>query len=135
MELKIESIQRAIDQVFPDFPNVVAIYLFGSVARGTPRADSDLDLALVTTEPLSPKQKLDMYAALTKYGLDRIDLVVLDGTDIVVRFEAVTANRLLYAREGFDHGSFFSRAIREYLDFEPTLVTQRAALKQRLLGA
>jgi hypothetical protein len=57
----------------------------------------------------------------------------LDIRDIVVRFEAVRQNRLIYCAEGFDVGSFFSLTIRQYFDFLPYLKIQREAYKQRIL--
>ena len=65
-------------------------------------------------------------------GLDNVDLVTLDADDVVLRFEAVRPNRLLYARPEFDHGAFFSKVIREYFDLLPFLERQREAYKKRL---
>jgi len=39
---------------------------------------------------------------------------------------------MLYARPDFQRGTYFSRVVREYWDFEPYLRVQRAALKRRL---
>jgi hypothetical protein len=63
-----------------------------------------------------------------------VDLAILDGADVVLRFEAVRPNRLVYARKGFDHGAY-SRAVREYFDLLPILAIQGEALKRRLLRA
>jgi hypothetical protein len=59
--------------------------------------------------------------------------VLLDDADLTLRFEALSPNCCIYTKEGFDIGSYFSRTIREYFDFEPYLRIQREALKQRLL--
>ena len=74
-----------------------------------------------------------MLADLAAEGVDRVDLVLLEGADLVLQFEAVRQNRLIHARPGFDHGGYFSRTIREYFDLEPYLRVQRQALKRRLL--
>jgi predicted nucleotidyltransferase len=120
-------------RVFTGFPEVEAVYLFGSWAKGSADRESDLDLALVTSQPLGSK-KLDILTALTAEGIDNVDLATLDTDDVVLRFEAVSPNRLVYARAGFDHGSYYSRVIREYFDFLPYLERQRAAMKRRLTG-
>ncbi|MGH9892144.1 MAG: hypothetical protein ACREA0_09215 [bacterium] len=52
---------------------------------------------------------------------DDLDLAILDGADVVLRFETVRPNRLVYAREGFDHGAYDSRAVPEYFDLLPIL--------------
>ena len=128
--------QRLIERlarVFTNFPEVEAVYLFGSWAKGIADSKSDIDLALVTNQSLGSK-KLDILAALTAEGIDNVDLVTLDTDDVVLRFEAVSPNCLIYARAGFDHGSYYSRVIREYFDFQPYLDRQRAAMKRRLAG-
>lgn len=43
---------------------VSGIYLFGSKARGDAAADSDIDLLVLTTRPLSPPEKADIVRTL-----------------------------------------------------------------------
>lgn len=106
----------------------------GSAATGKTRAESDLDLAVVANRPLG-KYKLELLTAMAREGLDRVDLVSLDTDDVVLRFEAVRPNCLVFARKGFDHGAFYSKVVREYFDFMPYLQRQREALRRRLLRA
>jgi uncharacterized protein len=134
MSDSIETLQKALSPLFGRHPEIDAVYLFGSHAKGTADTHSDLDLALVGDAETLQAKKLEILTDVTKAGFDRIDLVVLDGSDIVLQFEAVSPNCLLYAAEGFDHGSYFSRTLREYFDFEPYLRIHREALKARLLN-
>jgi len=126
-------LKRIIPRILEHYPFVQAAYLFGSHAEGRGRPDSDIDLALVGPREKLQACKLDILTDLTAEGLDPIDLVLLDGADPVLRFEAVHPNCLVYARAGFDHGGYFSRCVREYFDLEPYLNIQRAAVKRRLL--
>jgi len=50
----------------------------------------------------------------------------------LVTYEAVRQNQVIYAAEDFDRGSMYSKVIRQYLDFEPYLKTQRKAYKRRI---
>jgi predicted nucleotidyltransferase len=43
--------ERTIADYFRDTPGVAAVYLFGSVAKGTARADSDLDIGVLYQSP------------------------------------------------------------------------------------
>lgn len=128
------DIAARLQPVFEGYSDIEAVYLFGSHAEGRAREDSDIDLALVGRRDRLEAQKIDLLADLTRAGLDRIDLVLLDGADPALRFEAVRPNRLIYARPEFVHGSYYSLALREYFDFEPYLHVQRQALKRRLSG-
>lgn len=127
-EPEIAALRALFERHFP----VRAVYLFGSHAEGRARPDSDLDLAVVGPRGELEARRLDLLADLTRQGHDRVDLVLLDGADPALAFEAVRPNRLLYARPGFDHASFYSRTLREYFDFEPYLRIQRQALRRRL---
>ena len=61
-----------------------------------------------------------------------MDLVFLDTEDIVLQYEAIRQNSLVYCTEDFDRGALYSKIIRRYLDFQPYLRVQRDAYKQRL---
>ena len=133
MNFDIETLRRRIRRVLGRYQAVQAAYLFGSRAEGRSEPGSDVDLALAGPRHALQAHKLDILADLTAEGLDRVDLVLLDGADLALRFEAVHHNCLLYSRTDFDHGSYFSRSLREYFDLEPYLNIQREAYKQRLL--
>jgi uncharacterized protein len=122
-----------LPEIFKKYPDIQAVYLFGSVANGKANSQSDIDLAIVPRNPSLREKKLDILADLTGHGFNNVDIVFLDIRDIVVRFEAVHQNRLIYCAEDFDAGSFFSLTIRQYFDFLPYLKIQREAYKQRIL--
>lgn len=122
-----------LPEIFKKYPDIQAVYLFGSVASGTENSQSDIDLAIVPRDSSLRDKKLDILTELTGHGFNNVDIVFLDIRDIVVRFEAVHKNRLIYCARDFDAGSFFSLTIRQYFDFLPYLKIQREAYKQRIL--
>lgn len=122
-----------LETVFSRYEEVTAVYLFGSVADGKTHPDSDLDLAIVPRSAALRRQKLNILTDLVRAGYDNVDLVLLDTNDITLKFEAVRRNQLIYAAPEFDHGSYFSKIIRQYFDFEPYLKVQREAYKKRIL--
>jgi hypothetical protein len=115
------------------YADIRAVYLFGSAAEGKEGPDSDIDLAIVPRSADLRKRRLDILADLARAGFCRVDLVFLDVDDIVVKFEAVRQNRIIYQAEDFEAGAFFSRIVRQYWDFLPYLAIQRRAFKRRLL--
>jgi hypothetical protein len=129
MALDIETLRT----VFRRYPGVQAVYLFGSHAAGTARPDSDLDLAIVPRDASVREQKLDIVTDLIRQGIDRVDLVFLDTDDLVLQYEAVRYNRVVYQTPDFEPGTMYSYVIRRYLDFLPYLERQRKAYKRRLL--
>jgi len=71
---------------------------------------------------------------LARCGFDDVDSFFLDDQDIVMTFEAVRHNRLIYCKKGFDRGALYASVIRKYLTFYPYLAAQREAYKRRLLS-
>lgn len=120
-------------EVFRKYPEIEAVYLFGSAAEGRLHAESDLDLAIWLRRGAPRPDRLALLADLARYGFCRVDLVFLDTEDILLKFEAVRHNRVVYSVEGFDRGEVFSRIVRQYLDFAPYLRMQREAYKRKLL--
>ena len=126
------ALKTRIARVLEHFSEVEAAFLFGSHAVGRARPESDVDIALVPATEALRARKLDLLTAFAQAGLENVDLAILDDSDIVLRFEAVSPNQLVYAKEEFDRGSYYSRVVREYFDFLPILEVQRKAYKERL---
>jgi hypothetical protein len=97
------------------------------------------DLTAISILPSSPgmnawlQKKIDILARLAQEGFCNVDLVLLPRDDIVLQYEAVRMNRIVYRRPEFDCAAFYSLVIRRYLDFLPYLKVQRQAYKERIL--
>ena len=107
--------------------------MFGSSASGQTHAESDLDLAIVPRDSQVRLRKLDILTDLARAGFCDVDLTFLDTDDVVLKYEAVRQNRLVYHSEDFDRGAFYSQVVRKYLDFLPYLEVQREAYQRRIL--
>jgi predicted nucleotidyltransferase len=123
---------RALKDVFQRYPAIQAVYVFGSIGSGKMHTESDLDLAIVSRSMTLKEKKLQLLTDLASLGFCDVDLVFLDTEDIVLKYEAVRQNRLIYATHDFDRGSMYSKVVRQYLDFAPYLETQRKAYKRRI---
>ena len=114
-------------------PRHPAVYLFGSRVGGSIHLDRDLDLAVVPRDKSLREKRLDVLADLAQQGFCDVDLVFLDTDDIVLKYEAVRQNRLVYQTDDFDLGATYSIIVRQCFDFLPYLNEQREAYKRRLL--
>lgn len=132
-ELTPEQLRAHLQQIGPRFPALQAVYLFGSVAEGRARPDSDVDLALVGPAEALRARYLALLQALVEAGLERADPVLLEEADVVLTLEALRPNCLLYARPDFDVGSYFSRTIRRCWDELKYLKPFRRNLQQYFL--
>lgn len=112
--------QALLDRLADD-DRIAYALLFGSRARGTPREDSDVDLAI----GLQPGQRLDAgaFGALVADLEDTcgraVDLVLLDEAPPALAWRIFAEGRLLTARDRDRFVARKARAIVEYLDFAP----------------
>ena len=72
---QIITLRQRLQSVFAKYPDLQAVYLFGSVAAKTQRKDSDLGLALLPRSSNLRRQKLNILTDLAQAGFDNVDLV------------------------------------------------------------
>lgn len=71
------ELYRAIQQALAPFEELEQVVLFGSLAKGRARPDSDLDIAVESRHPLTSEQKMAMIEALALACSRPVDLVDL----------------------------------------------------------
>jgi hypothetical protein len=116
--------------VFLKFPEIQAVYLFGSVATGRENPESDVDFGFMAVRNI----KDELSTELIKIGFGNFSLVYIPEATPVLQFEIVKLNRLIYARNDFDRGSFFSKIVRYYMDIDYYYAIQRDFYKERFLS-
>jgi predicted nucleotidyltransferase len=103
------------------FPEVVAVYLFGSVARGEKTPESDVDLAILLDRQIGLPRLLEIMGALMEVAGDKVDVSILNELPLPLQFRVVRDGRLLYVRNDRVRTAFETRVVEEYLDFKPRL--------------
>lgn len=103
----VEHICRAV-------PEVEAIYLFGSRARGQQSHDSDVDIAVLAASPLGPVFRFDLQESLAAEVGTSVDLVDLRAASTVLRVQIIDGGRLLYERDPLQRQLFEATALSAY---------------------
>ena len=124
---------RQLEEVFEQFPSVEIVFLFGSMAEGRERRDSDLDLAIEGDPEKLEDRKTEMLTELARRGFSRVDLIFLRRVPPALAHEAVKHNQVVYSVRNASIGTVFSRIVRKYLDIRPFLCVQAEAYKERTL--
>jgi predicted nucleotidyltransferase len=121
-------LQNELPHILAHRPVLLA-YLYGSLARGQATPLSDVDIALVTEQPLPPLTRLDLEldveVKLSALGISQVDVRVINQAPPVVRGRVVTEGRLLYCRDEKRRVDFESQARTQYFDLQPLLREQR----------
>jgi uncharacterized protein len=100
---------------------VQAAYLFGSRARGSARATSDLDIAVLTGRHIGLLEEQRLADALGQAVGMPVDVVVLDRASLELRGRVVQEGELVFSQDEPARVAFEVRTRSEYFDFLPTL--------------
>lgn len=111
-------IDDQLRKVFAHFPQVLLVVVFGSVASGQQRANSDLDIALTTGRALSVDEKIALIGALAESTGGAIDLVDLNGAPEPLLGQIVRHGRRILGSDTA-YAQLISRHLIEQADFMP----------------
>ena len=132
------DLDERIRSVVEPLPGIDRLVLFGSRARGRPRADSHLDVAVLpsTDDPRGRRRVPgEVAAALSDFApLGRVDVVLLDEAPALLRQRIMEGGRVLLCRTPKRWRAWRVRTMREYGDMEPSRRLFREALRRRLAG-
>lgn len=126
----VETLATRIADAFEGRADVVAVYLFGSHARGDARPNSDVDVAVLFAS--RPPSTLDAPRFVLEGELERtlgkpVDLIVLNDAPVDLRIRVLRDGMLLVDRVPERRIAFEVRTRNEAFDLEPVLTRYRAA--------
>jgi predicted nucleotidyltransferase len=122
------DLDGSIAAVLSTSPSIVAGWVFGSVARGVAREDSDLDVAVLLSPPAAAEDRRTLYdlaARLEQAAGRRVDLVILGDHDPIIAHRVLSEGRLVFCRDRERRIDFESRTHMRYIDWVPNY--ERAA--------
>ena len=131
------SIKRAVAACVSKRKEVQAAYVFGSVATGRARADSDIDIAVLLARRLPPARTLsyrlklmaDLGAALRRSD---VEVVILNDAPPLLAHRVLSKGKLVYERSASARVRFQVQTASRYFDLIPTLEMHMRYLKQHV---
>ncbi|MFH0798594.1 MAG: nucleotidyltransferase domain-containing protein [Pseudomonadota bacterium] len=126
-------VKRA-ERLFKGEAEIVFAYIFGSAARGDAGPLSDLDFAVFMKgrrDPFAYRLKL-MDTLARALGSDDFDLVVLNDSPLLLRYEVVKGGKIL-KDEPSTRVAFETAVVGEYLDTLYIRSVHRCFVKEQLL--
>lgn len=113
-----EDIVQRLRPVLENGPALRLALLFGSIARGTETGASDVDLAILPSDPaLSLGEELALQSRLSSACGREVDLVRLDGATPALRFR-IAREAVLLLGHPLELSRFQAQAGIEHADLE-----------------
>lgn len=113
-------------------------FVFGSAAKDTMRAESDVDVALLLKRLPAAGKRLDLRTTLAG-ELDKIlgrevDIVIINTAGSFLKYEIAKHGKLIYERQKGSAKKFKLNAIKEYFDYLPTFNFHYERLRRKNNG-
>jgi hypothetical protein len=131
------SIKRAVVRHLSGRPEIEAAYIFGSVASGRMRKNSDIDIAVLVDRRVRPgrmlKYRLQLMADLGS-ALRRpdVDFVILNEAPPLLAHRVLSKGKLVFERSASARVRFQVRTASLYLDLVPLFETHIRYLKKNV---
>jgi predicted nucleotidyltransferase len=127
---QFHEIDNTLRAVLNGFSELQLAILFGSVAKGQGRVDSDLDIAVLGKKPLSADDQIQIIYALTEATGRPIDLIDLKVVGVPLLGQILKHGRRLFGTDT-QYGQLISRNLFDQADFMPyrnRILAERRAL-------
>ena len=95
-------------------PGTIAVYLFGSRARGDAARESDVDLAVLAPAPLDPVARFELQERIAAEFHASVDLIDLRSASAVLRVQVLEHGELLYEGDPHERARFEVAALSAY---------------------
>jgi predicted nucleotidyltransferase len=115
---------------------VDAAYAYGSVAQGTMTPLSDVDIALLLDERVSPSEQLDLELTIqgkleAATGFSPVDVRAVNRAPLTAQANVVQRGILIYERGRTSRVAFEVMIRKRYFDFAPVARRLRDAFLER----
>ena len=84
-----------IEHIRKSVPSLIALYRFGSQAKGTARQESDVDLAVLARDPIPSLHRFELAQELATQLHRDVDLVDLRTASMVMRLQVLSTGTCL----------------------------------------
>jgi uncharacterized protein len=128
-----QGLDNQLRELFARFPQIILVVLFGSVAAGRHRTDSDLDIAVSARFPLSQEEKIALVSALAESTGRAIDLIDLNSVTEPLLGQIVQHGRKILGGDTL-FGQLIYRHLIEQADFMPYQARLLAERREAWIG-
>ena len=121
----LDNIKTMLADYFQRQEEIEIAYIFGSIARGTESALSDIDIAILIDDQQINEDKFrygykaEILADLMKIlKKNNVDLVILNEANTLLRHRVLYHGKLIYSKNEKKRIAFQTTTIDKYVDFK-----------------
>jgi len=131
-----EHLIQSLADVFKEFPEINLAILYGSVAAGTPRNDSDIDLAVAVDSraPVPYDTLVDISLKTGRVAGREAQVRDLSSAQGVFLKQVLTTGIVVLQRDSTVRAEFIIRMLDFVEDMLPNVRMIRTAAKERLIA-
>ncbi|HHY59118.1 MAG TPA: nucleotidyltransferase domain-containing protein [Clostridia bacterium] len=116
--LHVDDKLPLLPALFARYPEIVAVFLFGSYGTEYQHPGSDIDLAVYFSRQVSLALEADLLGEICDIlRTDRVDLVNLNKAPLPLQFKAVSQGRLIYEADYIATCDYIESLLKQYHDF------------------
>ena len=137
-DISLESITQRLRAFGCSHPEIEAVFVFGSVASGAARRDSDLDVAVLLREDTGGVAVGDLRLnySVEIEGLANVpaDIVILNSAGPILRHQVLRKGRMVYTADEKRTHRFIGDALVEFYDEIEMIGRMQDRAIRRLIG-
>lgn len=109
-----DALQPALDALRQAIPGLLAVYVYGSVARDEAHDGSDVDIAILAEHPVDAVERFDLAGKLaSQLGRD-VDLLDLKQASTVMRAQVMESAHRLWVRDDAPVDEFEAHVLSDF---------------------
>lgn len=117
MSFSAEQISKiAIAKIIAKYPQVIAIYLFGSFAQNNYTKDSDVDLAVLLLKKADAVELWHLAQEISNAVGRDVDLIDLMTATTVFQWEIIHSGKIIYVQDQEQEDRFADKVFKMYIE-------------------
>ena len=115
--------------------DILLAFVFGSVAKGRERDESDIDIAILFSKSPSFDASFKVKDEISDILKKEVDLAILNDTSPILGMQVLKYGKLLFERNKGEYSKFFVKTMNFYYDLKTCRVeNEKKILKGRIYG-